>query len=104
MRRSGVKTNQFVQVVTSRSGTILGVLRQPREGSPSQAEAFGKEHVQVRLTPLPGQVVTDVQLPDEIGALETAEDFQRLVAEFNLPRNAKELRRRKDSKRAPRRH
>jgi hypothetical protein len=45
-------------------------------------------------------VVADVLLPDEIGALDTAEAFQRLVAEFDLPRNAKALGRRRAGSKA----
>jgi hypothetical protein len=40
-------------------------------------------------------VVADVLLPDEIGVLDSAKEFLRLVAEFDVPRNAKALRRRK---------
>ena len=92
-----MKPHQLVQVVTNRKGTIVAVLRLPVDESRSQTEV-SRERVEVRLTPLPGQVVTEVRLPDEVGALDTAEDFRRLVAEFDLPRKATALRRKRVSK------
>ena len=86
--------NQRVQVVTNQRGAILAVLRLPDE-APSSQEGSAKQHAEVRVTPMPGQFVADAMLPDEIGALETIEDFKRLVAEFELPRNATALRRKK---------
>ena len=90
-------TNRRVQVVTNQRGTIVAVLRLAPEGALSKAEGSDKNDVQVRLTPMAGQFVTDVLLPEEIGLLETAEDFQRLVAEFDLPPKSTELRRKRGS-------
>jgi hypothetical protein len=85
-----MKPNQLVEVIADRKGTIVGVSRLAED--PTQHE------VQTRPIPLPGQVVVEVRLPLEFGALETVEDFRRLVTEFDLPRGAKALRRKRVAK------
>jgi hypothetical protein len=71
-----VNPKQTVHIVTDRNGRIIGAMRPPSPDS----------QVQVRVEPLDGQRCVEVRLPPEVPSLQTAEDFQKLVERFHVPR------------------
>ena len=75
-KRQDMNTEQTVHILTDRNGRIVGAIRSTP--SPSQ--------VQLRVEPLDGQRSIEVRLPREVRSLQTAEDFQRLVDGFHVPR------------------
>jgi hypothetical protein len=76
-----VKSEQTMQIVTDRRGRIVGAMLQPAE----------EGEVSLRMVPLKGQSWYEVRVPREAGALREAADFQRLAAQFHVPRGRKEL-------------
>jgi hypothetical protein len=80
-----MKPEQTLQILTNRSGRIVGVLLEPPRDSP----------VGLRMTPLKGQIKGqswhEVRVPSDAGPLREGADFRRLAEQFQLPRGRKEL-------------
>ena len=75
-KRTDLTPEQTVHIVTDRNGRIIGAMRTPPPDS----------QVRVRVEPLDGQRCIEVGLPPEVRSLQTAQDFQKLVERFHLPR------------------
>jgi hypothetical protein len=59
-----------------------------------QSETTHANEVQSQITPLEGQSLVIVSNLSDLGALETAEDFRRLISNFHVPHGRQELTRR----------
>ena len=79
-----MKSSRMLHVLTDRNGKILGA------GFLDSASRKEGE-VQIQITPLKGQFVGEVPVPQELAKLDTTESFQRLITGFRLPRGKKEL-------------
>lgn len=80
-----MKAKRTMCIITDKKRTIVGggIL------TPGKDRKGKAVHVQV--TPMKGQSVMEVAMPDEIQRLEGAEFFRRLRCDFHLPRGKKEL-------------
>jgi hypothetical protein len=78
---------QTLHVLADAKGDIIAVAL-------VQSETTQANEVQSQITPLEGQPLVIVSNLSELGALETAEDFRRLIGDFHVPHGRQELMRR----------
>lgn len=80
-----MKTKRTMHVITDKRGMIVG------GGILTSGKDRNGKAVHVQLTPMKGQSVMEVAMPEETQRLEGAEFFRRLQCDFHLPRGKKEL-------------
>lgn len=83
-----MKPQHTLYVLTNNRGKIIAA------GSLPEGDANG-DGIHVRITPLKGQSLVAVSANQELGPLESEEDFRRLVATFHLPKGKKVLARKR---------
>ena len=81
-------TKQILHVLANRAGKIIGAAILDDESEKTDG-------VRVTVIPSEGQRLVKVSLTAELGKLESAQDFERLSAEFHLPRGRAELSRKR---------
>ncbi len=74
---------KMLHVITDRTGQIVGAALFD--------ESEQTRGVSARLVPLKGQRLVKIKLTSELGKLEAADDFRRLISEFHVPRASESL-------------
>ncbi len=80
-----MKAKQTIHILTDKKGAIMG------GGILASTKDRKGKGVHVQMTPMKGQTMTEVPLPDDFQRLKGAELFCRLQMEYRLPRGKKEL-------------
>jgi hypothetical protein len=74
----------MLHVLTDKKGRIIGA-------GFLDAGRTGEREVRLQITPLKGQEVHEVPMPQEFRELKDDDDFRRLITEFRLSRGKKKV-------------